>query len=109
MPTNSMSLADSLGNPVHLQDAGSLAALNDFVDGFISCEARVVNILGIAGRDQSAIVQACCAALHMFAESPSGPVNAQPFIAAALQNGAQTSEREQRFVAAVAAWVGGTS
>ncbi len=100
-------LADCLGNPVHLEDPASLAALNDFVEGFIACEARAVNILGVATSDHSAIVQACCAALHMFAESPLGPVNARPFITRAIASAAAASPREQVFVAAVAAWIDG--
>ncbi|MEO7939151.1 MAG: tetratricopeptide repeat protein [Burkholderiaceae bacterium] len=98
---------DSLGNPVHLQDRASLPALNDFVEGFITCEARAVNVLSVAGHDRSAIVQATCAALHMFAESRVGPTNAQPFIEAAQQAAPQASDREQRFVAAIAAWIDG--
>ncbi len=78
-------LADSLGNPVRLADPASLGALNDFVEGFISCEARVANILQVAQTDHSAIVQAACAALHMFAESADAPGNAAPFISMALQ------------------------
>ena len=100
-------LADSLGNPVHLGDPASLGVLNDFVEGFISCEARVANILQIGHSDHSAIVQAACAALHMFAESPEGPVHARPYIAMALRNAAAATQREQRFVAAIAAWVDG--
>lgn len=100
-------LTDSLGNPVHLEHPASLDAVNDFVEGFISCESRVANILQVAHADHSAIVQAACAALHMFAESADAPYHARPFIAAALQCAPQASEREQRFVAAVAAWVDG--
>ena len=98
---------DSLGNPVLLQDRASLSALNDFVEGFITCEARAVNILSVAEHDRSAIVQASCAALHMFAESREGPANARPFIDAANTAVSQANEREQRFVAAVAAWIDG--
>ncbi|MFY3382838.1 tetratricopeptide repeat protein [Paracidovorax sp. MALMAid1276] len=97
---------DSLGNAVALHDAASLGPLNDFVGGFIACEARAVNVLQAAG-DASAIVQACCAALHMFAESADAPRNARPFIDQALASAPRASEREQRFVAAVAAWVQG--
>ncbi len=100
-------LADSLGNPVHLDDPASLGALNDFVEGFISCEARVAHILQVGPHDHSAIVQAACGALHMFAESPQGVVNARPFVDVALRNSQRASEREQRFVAAVAAWAAG--
>lgn len=97
---------DSLGNPATLHDSASMAALNDFVEGFIACEARAVNVLSAAA-DPSPIVQACCAALHMFAESADAPRNARPFIAQALAHAAEASAREQRFVAAVAAWVDG--
>ena len=100
------SLTDSLGNPVTLHDPASQAAVNDFVEGFIACEARAVNVLSVAA-DPSAIVQACCAALHMFAESADAPRNARSFIDQALAHAPHASDREQRFVAAVAAWVDG--
>lgn len=97
---------DSLGNPLTLHDPASAAALNDFIEGFIACEARAVNVLNAAA-DTSPIVQASCAALHMFAESADAPRNARPFIDQALAHAAEATEREQRFVAAVAAWVDG--
>lgn len=99
-------LTDSLGNPVTLRDERSIAAINDFVEGFIACEARAVNVLQ-AQADASPLVQAYCAALHMFAESADAPRNARHFIQQALAHAHQASEREQRFVAAVAAWVDG--
>jgi hypothetical protein len=100
-------MQDALGNPVTLQHTASLAALNDFVEGFIASEARAVNVLALAETDHSAIAQACCAALHMFAETPEAPQNAAPFIARAQAAAAASTPREQRFVAAVAAWVSG--
>ena len=103
-------LTDSLGNPVTLQDAGSLGAVNDFVEGFIACEARAVNVLRISDADGSAMVQACCAALHMFAESREAPANARPFLDRALAASAISTDmtaRERRFVASIAAWVEG--
>lgn len=97
---------DALGNPVTLQDPSSLDALNDFVEGFIASEARAVNILQ-AQQDAGAIVQAYCAALHMFAESGDASAQARPFLARAQEGAAHATPREQRFVAAVAAWVEG--
>ena len=105
MPGNRPS--DSLGNPVTLQMPASLAALNDFVEGFIASEARAVNILELADSDHSPIVQASIAALHMFAESRAAPANARPFIDRALASTLQATPRERRFVNAVAAWVDG--
>lgn len=97
---------DVLGNPVTLAEPGSLGPLNDFVEGFIASEARAVNILQ-AQQDASPIVQACCAALHMFAETGEAPANARPFIERAQAGAQAATPREQRFVAAVAAWVAG--
>ncbi len=98
---------DSLGNAVTLQQASSLAGLNDFVEGFIASEARAVNVLGTADTDSSPIVQACCAALHMFAESRQAPVNARAFIDRAAASSLKATLRERRFVHAVRAWVDG--
>jgi len=72
--------------------------VNDFVEGFIACETRVVHILDIAETDASPLVQAFCAALHMFAESGRATANAAPFIAraqAGLADGS-VSARERR-------------
>ena len=103
-------VTDSLGNPVTLSDPGSLGAVNDFVEGVIACEARVVNVLKIAAGDESAIVHAYCAALHMFAESREAPANAGPFLHrahSAIDANPAVTLRERRFVAAIAAWVAG--
>ena len=100
---------DSLGNPVTLREPDSLSAFNNFVEGFIACETRVAHILDIAETDASPLVQACCAALHLFAESGQAAANAAPFIAraqAGLTDRA-VSDRERRFVTAVAAWAAG--
>jgi hypothetical protein len=101
---------DLLGNTVTLQDASSLAFVNDFVEGVIGCEARCVNIFKIADSEPSALVQACCAALHLFAESPDAPANAHPFLSRAqlnLKANPAVTLRERRFVAAIAAWAEG--
>ena len=95
---------DSLGNAVTLRDAQSLAAVNDFVEGFIASEARAANVLA-AEADGSAIVQAYAGAVHMFAESRDAPANARPFLDRARS--AQASPREGRFIAAVDAWADG--
>ncbi len=98
---------DSLGNPVTLlQGEAALGPLNDFVEGFIASEARVANILQ-AQDDPSPLVQACCAALHLFAESGDAPAQARPFLQRAQAQAAQATPREQRFIAAVAAWAAG--
>jgi hypothetical protein len=97
---------DALGNAVTLEQEASLGPLNAFVEGFIASEARAADILQ-AQEDPSPLVQAYCAALHMFAENRDAPANARPFLARAEAGAARATEREQRFIAAVAAWVEG--
>ncbi|MDP3761087.1 MAG: tetratricopeptide repeat protein [Ramlibacter sp.] len=98
---------DCLGNPSTLEDESGLAPLNDFVEGFIASEARAVNILAAAQHDASPIVQACAAAVHMFAESAEAPAHARPFLHRALAGESRCSPRERRFMHAVSAWVEG--
>ena len=97
-------MQDSLGNAIHVADDASVAAVNDFVEGFIACEARVVNILVAAEHDDSVIVQAAAAAVQLFAESPAGVLAARPHLARAAASKRPASERERRFLRAVQAW-----
>lgn len=99
--------ADQLGNPVSLSDPSSLGVLDDFVGGFMACEARAVNLLLAPRVDPAPLPQAYAAALHMFAESADGPRNARPFIDQALASPIDATPQEMRFVHAVAAWVNG--
>ena len=98
---------DAFGNAVTLDDAASLAGLNDFVEGFLASEARAVNVLGTATHDESPLVQAYAAAVHMFAEAPDAPKNARPFVDRAMASLGRADDREQRFIQAVKAWVEG--
>ncbi|MFL6692921.1 MAG: tetratricopeptide repeat protein [Ramlibacter sp.] len=98
---------DLLGNPVTL-DGGdrSLAVLDEFVEGFIASESRAADILAAAD-DPTPLVQACIAAVHMFAESAEAPGAARPFIGRALAGAPRVTPRERRLIAAIAAWVDG--
>lgn len=97
---------DSLGNPVSVADRASLRAIDAFVEGFISCQARAADALAAAD-DHSPIVQAYCATLHLFAESREAAANARPFIERAQAAAARATSREQRYIAAIAAWADG--
>ena len=96
---------DSLGNAVTLHDGSALAAVDDFVQGFIASEARAVNVLAAAAHDDSPIVQAYAAAVHMFAESRDASANTRPFLGRARAHA--SNARERRFIAAIEAWAAG--
>jgi hypothetical protein len=99
--------SDSLGNPVTLDDPASLAHVDDFVQGLLRYEPRALRVLEIADQDLSACVQACAAALQMFAETPDAPALARPHVDRAESAVGDATPRERRFVAAIAAWVRG--
>lgn len=101
-----MSFTDSLGNPVTVDGAASLPAIDAFVEGFISCEARAVDALAAAD-DASPIVQAYCATLHLFAESKEAAANARPFLDRARAGAARATPRERRYIESIAAWAAG--
>ena len=102
-----ISAADALGNPVTLGDPSSRPGLDAFVEGFLACEARVVEVLAAAAIDDAPIVQACAAALHLFAESPAGAANARRHLERGEASRLPASVRERRFLAAVRAWAEG--
>lgn len=106
-PNHAPRFADGLGNPLTLDDAASLPLVDDFVMGFISTEARAVNLIALAETDASPIVQAYCATLHLFAESREAVANARPFLDRALAGAARATPRERRYIAAIEAWAQG--
>jgi len=99
--------ADSFGNPLTLDDAASLPLVEDFAMGFVSTEARAVNLLALADSDASPMVQAYCATLHLFAESRDAAANARPFLAKARAAAERATPRERRYIAAIEAWAEG--
>ncbi|MFN7644393.1 MAG: hypothetical protein ACK5PW_15135 [Burkholderiales bacterium] len=48
-------MIDALGNPLTLADPSSLAGVDAFVEGFIACEARVLDVLGAVAHDDAPI------------------------------------------------------
>lgn len=100
-------MQDAFGNPVTLTDAGSLAVLNDFVEGFAACQLRVLKVLDIAAQEPGVLVQAYAATLHLFAETPQAPTLAQPFLDRALNPLQPATPRERLFARAVLAWAEG--
>ena len=97
---------DFLGNPVTLDEPGAAAAIDAFVGGFIACESSAAEVLSAAD-DGTPLVQAFCAALHMFSESSDGAPGARPFIERARAAAARVTPRERRFIAAIGAWING--
>lgn len=105
-PTRALA-SDAFGNSIWLAWEGSQPAVDDFAEGFLASQARVVNILSAAQSDPAPIVQAYAAMLQMFAESAQAPALARPYLerARAGLDESRASRRERQFVDIIGAWV----
>jgi hypothetical protein len=98
--------SDFLGNPVSEADAEALAAVDEFVAGFIGYETRAGNVVRAAkARPEHGLLNLYAGVLFMLLESPEGPGLARPFLD--LARAAGLNERERRTAAFLAAWIGG--
>jgi len=98
--------SDFLGNPVSETDAGALAAVDEFVGGFIGYETRAGNVVRAArARPGHGLLNLYAGVLFMLLESPQGPGLARPFLG--LARAADLNERERRTADFLAAWLGG--
>lgn len=96
---------DFLGNPVSVATDASLAAVNDFVDGFLAYETRAAGVLAAADADPGGVLlNAYAGVLWLLLESPQGFVRAAPYLARAQAARASAHPREQAIVDVLAAW-----
>ena len=71
---------DALGNAVTGARPATLAAIDDFVMGFLGYEPRAVNVLAAADADPDCcLAQGYAAWLWMFAEAEGAGANARPY------------------------------
>jgi len=97
---------DYLGNPVTGQHAGSLRAIDDFIEGLLAYETRAEGILVAASEDpQSCLANAYAGFLWMLLEAPEAAERASQFVAAAERTAVHATRREQLNVAILRAWV----
>jgi hypothetical protein len=99
---------DYLGNPVAGDNTATLAAIDDFVGGFLAYETRAEGILAAADADPDSVLGNVYAGfLLMFSESPQGPLLATPYLLRAerLLARLQVPRREQLSTTLLRAWV----
>lgn len=96
---------DYLGNPVSPSSDTALAAVDSFVDDFLSYETRAAEVIGAAeAHPDHALLNAYAATLWLLLEAPAAAAGAAPYLARAQAAASQAHPREQAFVAFVAAW-----
>lgn len=98
---------DYLGNPLSTQDPRLLAAIDDFIGGFLAYEPRAERILPIADEVADDLpVNAYAGFLAMFIESPeAAPLAGRYLQRAKARLDAGTPEREQLLVHLLQAWI----
>jgi tetratricopeptide (TPR) repeat protein len=96
---------DYLGNPVSVSTDAALAAVDDFVGGFLAYETRAAGVLAAAdAQPASALLNAYAGILWLLLESPEGPGRAAPYVAKARAARADAHPREQAVVDFLDAW-----
>ncbi|USQ97986.1 tetratricopeptide repeat protein [Caulobacter sp. RL271] len=96
---------DYLGNPVSPTSDAALAAVDGFIDGFLSYETRAAEVIGAAeAHPDSILLNAYAAVLWLLLEAPEAAERAAPYLARARELARDAHPRERAFVDFVAAW-----
>ena len=99
---------DLYGLPVTCERPETLAAINDFIHGFLSYQPKATAVMEAADADPDcALANAYTALLWMFLEAPSAPAKAAPYVARARAAAGGITTRETLMIDAAAAWVEG--
>jgi len=99
---------DYLGNPVSQMPDTALSAVNGFIDGFLSYEARAAEVIGAAeAHPDSPLLNAYAATLWLLLEAPDAAERAAPYLARARATADRAHPRERAFVDFVATWSSG--
>jgi hypothetical protein len=98
-------MKDLLGNPLSGVEPATVAAIDDFVEGFLAYETRAERIIEAAGQDEgSCLANAYAGLLWMLLEAPEAAERAGQFLTRAEQLCASATRREQLNVAVLRAW-----
>ena len=94
---------DYLGNPVSPGSDAALAAVDSFVDGFLSYETRAAEVIAAAEAEpDSALLNAYAAILWLLLEAPEAAERAAPYLGLARK--AAANDRERQVIAFASAW-----
>lgn len=94
---------DYLGNLVSPGSDAALAAVDNFVDGFLSYETRAAEVVAAADAEPgSALLNAYAAILWLLLEAPEAAAQAAPYLDRA--QAAPANDRERRIIAFAQTW-----
>jgi len=99
-------LKDAQNLDVTTDSPQTIAAIDQLIDQFLCYgkDAEILILQAIEADSTCAIAQAYAAAYYLSQESAAGRQQAQPYLKAAQQQSVKTSEREQLYIRAIAAW-----
>lgn len=101
-------MRDWLGQDVTAGEPATIAAIDDFIEGFLSYETRSAEILkAVEAEPEAPLANAYAAIFYMFMESGAAPALAEPFVRKAEAAAGKANDRERRITGAARAWVDG--
>jgi tetratricopeptide (TPR) repeat protein len=99
--------SDYLGNPVSLTSDAAVAAVDRFVEAFLSYEASAAEIIAAAdAHPSSALLNSYAAMLWLLLEAAEAPARASPYLSRAREAASRAHPRERWIVDFVVAWFG---
>jgi predicted Zn-dependent protease len=97
--------SDILGNPVTVEEASTLLAIDDFIGGFLAYETRAVRVFAAADADPgNCLANAYSAMIWMLLEAPDAAKRASKFLERARVAAASATSREQQNVGFLVRW-----
>ena len=99
-------MQDYLGNPVSGGTADTIAAVDDFIEGFLAYETRAERILKAADEaPDCCLANAYAGLLWMLLEAPEAPQHAGRYLVAAQRGLKIATHRERLAVALLKSWI----
>jgi tetratricopeptide (TPR) repeat protein len=99
---------DALGNEVSTLDASTLAAIDDFVGGFLGYETRATNVLGAADANPDSVLANVYAGFTwMFLEAAGAEARAQVYLDRARAGAPGANAREALLLSQLDRWIAG--
>lgn len=101
-------VSDYLGAPLRDPGPEALAAIDDFIGGFLTYQTRATRIIAAAeAHPESCLANAYAGILWMLLEAPEAPAKAAPYRDRALAAAPTAHPREQQAAAFLDAWARG--
>lgn len=98
---------DQFGNPITARRPETIAAIDDFAQGFLGYDRRILTILSVANDDEDCLANTYAGLLLMLSELGAIPDDARRYLDRAERGEAGATDRERGALHALRHWIAG--